>query len=137
MLLVGDSPRIPQHLLELIRPKDHDKGLMLSHNWGDIIPYVVSTIFRVHGLLGKPHVLPYQVPLKVGIEELLWKIGSIDEIDLFGKSKVTFFPVVTLIHDFVFVKKGWRNLLKLLDRYQMAKSHVHFFKSEGFYDLLR
>lgn len=71
MLLVGDNPRIPRPLLELIRPKDHAKGLMVSYNWGDIIPYAVSTIFRVYGFLGKPHVLPYQVPLKIGIVELL------------------------------------------------------------------
>lgn len=32
LLLVGDSPRIPQSLLELIRPKDHAKGLKVSHN---------------------------------------------------------------------------------------------------------
>ena len=28
-LLRGDSPRIPQSLLELVRPKDHAKGLWL------------------------------------------------------------------------------------------------------------
>ena len=72
MLLIGDSPRIPQPLLELIRPKDHAKGLMVSYNWGDIIPYVVSIVFRFYGFLGKPHVLPYQVPLKVRIVEILW-----------------------------------------------------------------
>ena len=72
MLLVGDSPKIPQSLLELIRPKDHVKGLKVGHNWGYIIPYAVSTILRVYGFLGKPHVLPYQLPLKVGISELLW-----------------------------------------------------------------
>ena len=31
-LLRGDSPRILQLLLELIRPKDHAKGLLVSHN---------------------------------------------------------------------------------------------------------
>lgn len=31
-LLRGDSPRIPQELLELVRPKDHAKGLLVSHN---------------------------------------------------------------------------------------------------------
>ena len=67
ILLVGDSPKIPQSLLEFIIPKDYAKGLKVSHNWGDIIPYAVSTVFRVCGFLGKPYVLPYQVPLKVGI----------------------------------------------------------------------
>ena len=71
-LIRGDSPRIPRPLLESIRPNDHAKGLLVRHNWRDIIPYPISTIFRVYGFLGKPHVLPYQVPLKVGIAELLW-----------------------------------------------------------------
>ena len=71
-LLRGDSPRIPQALLELVRPKDHAQGLLVSHNWGDIIPYNVSTVIRVYGFLGKPHVLPFHVPLKIGIAELLW-----------------------------------------------------------------
>ena len=59
MLLIGDSPRILQPLLEFIRPKDYTKGLMVSHNSGDIIPYAVSTILRVYGFYGEPHVLPY------------------------------------------------------------------------------
>lgn len=52
-LLRGDSPRILQALLELVRPKDHAKGLLVSHNLGDIIPYNLSTIIRVYGFLGE------------------------------------------------------------------------------------
>ena len=105
MLLVGNRPRIPQSLLELIIPKDHAKGLKVSHDWGDITPYVVSTIFRDDGFIGKPHVLPYQVPLKVGIAEILWQIGSVEERELLIESTSTFFPQVTIVHNFVFVKK--------------------------------
>ena len=47
LLLRGDSPRIPQAFLELIKPKDHAKGLLVIHNWGDIIPYNVSTVIKV------------------------------------------------------------------------------------------
>ena len=72
LLLRGDSPRIPQSLLELVRPKDYAKGLLVSHNWGDIIPYNVSTVIKVYGFLGKPHVFPFHVPLKIGITELFW-----------------------------------------------------------------
>ena len=82
ILFRADNPRIPQALLELVRPKDHAQGLLVSHNWGDIIPYNVSTIIKVYGFLGKPHVLPFHVPLKIGIVELLWKIGTIDEREL-------------------------------------------------------
>ena len=32
LVLRGDNPRIPQALLELERPKDHAKGLLVSHN---------------------------------------------------------------------------------------------------------
>ena len=72
LVLRGDSPRIPQALLELVRPKDHAKGLLVSHNWGDIIPYNVSTVIRVCDFLGNPRVLSFHVPLKIGIAELLW-----------------------------------------------------------------
>ena len=107
----------------------------MSHNWGDIIPYNVSTVIRVYGFLGKPHVLPFHVPLKIGIAELLWQIGSIDDREL--NRKGTFFPIVTMAHDFVFVRKGWKNLKLFLDRYDMAESHARFIDPEGFYDLLR
>ena len=49
IIFKGDSSKIPQYLLELIRPKDHAKGLLVSYNWGDIIPYNVSTVIRVYG----------------------------------------------------------------------------------------
>ena len=48
LLLRGDSPRIPQALLELVRLKDHAKGLLVSHNSGDIISYNVSIVIRVY-----------------------------------------------------------------------------------------
>lgn len=135
LLLRGDSLTIAQALLELVRPKNYAKGLLVSHNWGDIIPYNVSTVIRVYGFLGKPHVLPFHVPLKIGIAKLLWQIGTIDERDL--PNNGTFFLVVTIVHDFVFVRKGWKNLNLFLDRYNMAESHARFIDPEGFYDLLR
>lgn len=78
-LRLRDNPRIPKALMDFIRPMDNPSGLKVSHNWADIIPYLVSTIFRVYGFQGTPHVLPYQVPLKVGIAEMLWKIGGLEE----------------------------------------------------------
>ena len=42
---------------------------------------------------------PFHVPLKIGITELLWKIGTIDEREF--PKKGTFFPIVTVAHDFV------------------------------------
>ena len=115
-LLREGNPRIPQSLLALISPKDHAKGLLVSHNWGDIIPYNVSIVIRVYGFLGKAHVLPFHVPLNIGIVELLWKIRTIEERDMIGKGKGTFFPVVTLAHDFVFERKGWKKLSLFLNR---------------------
>lgn len=58
-LLALDNPRIPKALLELIRPKEFSIGLKVSHNWGDIVPYPVSTIFKVYGFLRTHHVLTY------------------------------------------------------------------------------
>ena len=45
-LLLSENPRVPKALVSLIRPLDNPIGLKVSHNWGDIIPYSVSTVFR-------------------------------------------------------------------------------------------
>ena len=79
--------------------------------------------------------LPFHVPLKIGIAELLWQIGTIDERKL--PKKGTFFPIFTVKNDFVFVRKGWKHLSLFLDRYNMAESHARFIDPKGFYDLLR
>ena len=50
--------------------------------------------------------LPFHVPLKIGRVELLWQIRTIEERDMIGKGKGTFFVVVTLAHDLDFVRKG-------------------------------
>ena len=71
-LLLSDNPRIPKALAGLIRPLDNPIGLKVSHNWGDIIPYSVLIVIQIYGFKGTPHILPYQVPLKVGVVEFLW-----------------------------------------------------------------
>ena len=58
---------------------ENPHNLKVSHNWGDIIPYSVSTIIRIYGFKGTPHVLPYQVPLKVGVAKFLWQLGGVEE----------------------------------------------------------
>ena len=68
-LILSDNPRVPKALMSLIRPMDNPIGLKVSHNWGDIIPYSVSTVIRIYGFKGTPHVFPYQVPLKIGLAE--------------------------------------------------------------------
>ena len=54
-----------------------------------------------------------------------------------GKGKGIFFPIVTMVHDFVFVKKGSSNLSLFLGRYHMAKYHAIYIDPKGFYDLLK
>ena len=71
-LILRDNPKIPKVLVHLVRPMDNPQNLKVSHNWGDIIPYSVSTVIRIYGFKGRPHVLPYQVPLKVGVAKFLW-----------------------------------------------------------------
>ena len=78
---------------------------MVSHNWGDIIPYPISFVIRVYDFLGRPHVLSFYLPLKIGIVDLLWHIGTIEERDILGKGKDTFFLIVTVAHDFFFFKE--------------------------------
>ena len=58
--------------MSLVSPMDNPIGLRVSHNWGYIIPYSVSTVIRIYGFKGNPHVLPYQVLLKIVVAEFLW-----------------------------------------------------------------
>ena len=51
--------------------------------------------------------------------------------------KGTFFPQVTIVHNFVFVKKGWRHLENFLDKYQMDQSHSNFIDPKRIYELFR
>ena len=94
-------------------------------------------MIKVYDFLGRPHVLPFHVPLKIGVANLLWQIETIVERNILGKCKGAFFPIVTMVHDFVFFKKGWRHLSLFLDRYHMDQSHARYIDLEGFYDLLR
>lgn len=70
-LLCSENTRIPKVLLEFVRPKEFVERIKIVHNWGDIYLYLVSTVFKVFGFKGTPFLLPYQVPLKVGITEVL------------------------------------------------------------------
>ena len=107
MPLFKDNPRIPKALIDLIRPMGNPTSLKVSHNWGDIIPYFVSTIIRIYGFKGTPHVLPYQVPFKVGMAEFLWQLGGLEEIYLVKRQRGSIFPTCTSAHQFVITKGGW------------------------------
>ena len=133
-LILSENPRIPKVLMSLIRPMDNPHNLKVSHNWGDIIPYSVSTIFRIYGYKGTPHVLPYQVPLKVGVAEVLWQMGGVEEMFLMKRQLGSLFPTCTVAHQFVITKGGWLFLSKILERYKMAVSHPRFCDSEGFFN---
>lgn len=134
-LILRENPRIPKALMHLIRPIDNPSGLKVSHNWGDIIPYPISTIFRRYGFKGSPHVLPYQVPLKVGVAEILWQLGGGEETLLLKRQKGSIFPTCTVARQFFITKGGWLSLYKFLNPYKMVISHPHFCDSEGFYHL--
>ena len=127
-----DNPRIPKALMDLIRPMDNPHNLKVSHNWGDIIPYSILSMFRIYGFKGAPHVLPYQVPLKVGMDEVFWKLGGLEETYLLKRSLGSIFPTCIVAHQFVITKDGWIFLYKLLDQYKMVVSHSHFCDTEGF-----
>ena len=91
-LLLSENPRVPKALVGLIRPLDNPTSLKVSHNWGDIIPYSVSTIIKIYGFKGTSHVSPYQVPLKVGVAEFLWQLGGLEETYLLKRQRGLIFP---------------------------------------------
>ena len=64
--------------------------------------------------------VPFQVPLLVGVAEFLWQLGMIEDKELLGRGKGTLFPDVRSAHHFVFKKPGYRQLETFLNKYKMA-----------------
>ena len=81
--------------------------------------------------------LPYQVPLKVGIAVMLWKIGGLEEAELTGRSRRSIFPSCIVYHQFIITKGGWLFLYKVLEPYKIANSHARFNDSERFFEIFR
>lgn len=77
--LIVNPPRIPVELHDFLRPMERRPYLKLEHNWGDVIPYSVSTVIRVYGFHGESHIFPINVPLRLGFAEVMWQIGCIHE----------------------------------------------------------
>ena len=112
--------------MNFIRPMDNPYDLNVSHNWADIIPYPISTIFRVYYFQWNPHVFPYQVPVKVGIAKILWQLGGLEETYLVRRGRGSIFHTCTIAHHFIIKKGGWLFLYKFLDQYKMVVSHLIF-----------
>lgn len=74
--------------------------------------------------------------LKVGIAELLWQLGGLEETYLDRRSRGSIFPTCIVAHHFIITKGGWLFLYKFLDQYKMVVSHAHFCDTKGFYDLV-
>lgn len=104
------------------------------HNWGDIYLYPVSTIFRVYGFRGDPYLLPYKVPLKIGIAEVLRQLESLQEVELTNKGRGSIFPAITLAHQFVITKGGWVHFDKFLQPFRLSTAVVRVANPEGFFN---
>lgn len=78
--------------------------------------------------------LPYQVPLKVGVAKILWQLGGLEESYLLKRSLGSIFPTCTVAHQFLITKGGWLFLYKFLNQYKMAISQSHFCDIEEFYN---
>ena len=81
--------------------------------------------------------LPFQVPLLVGVAKFLWQLGMIEDRELLGRGKGTLFPDVTSAHHFVFKKTRYRQLETFLNKYKMAQPSARFMDREGFYEIFR
>ena len=66
--------------------------------------------------------LPFQVPLLVGVAKFLWQLGMLEDKEFFNRGKGTMFLDVTSAHYFVLKKYGYRNLETFLNKYKMAQS---------------
>lgn len=120
ILLCSENPRVPITLLEFLGPKEFAKEIKSIHNCGDIYLQPVSIVFIVYGFRGTPFLLPYQVPLKVGIVEVLRQIGSVQEVELSNRGKGTIFPTVTIAHKFVITKGVWKYFEEFFRPYHLS-----------------
>ena len=54
--------------------------------------------------------LPYQVPLKVGVAKILWQLGVLEDKELHSKGKGTMLLDFTSAHHFFLTKGGYRHI---------------------------
>lgn len=134
ILLCQENPRIPKALLELLRPKEFAENIKIVHNWGDFILYLGSTVFRVFGFRGTPYLLPYQVPLKISIAEILRQIGGLQEVELTNKGRGAIFPIITMAHQFVVTKGGWLHFDSFLQPYRLSTTVARFIDPGDFFN---
>jgi hypothetical protein len=134
---VENVPIILEDLHDFLRLKERKPKLKICHNWGDIIPYLVSTVIRVSSFQGTPHIFPYNVPPRLGLAEVLWQIGCIQDDNLTGKGKGTFFPDFIVIYNFVIAKDGWTYFEKYFEVYHLKTSPNKQYDPKGFFTLFR
>lgn len=135
--LVVNPPRIPVELHVFFRPMKRKPELKLKHNWGNIIPYFVSTVIRVYGFHGQPHIFPINVPLRLGFTKVMWQLGCIHEEDLTKKGKGTFFPDYTIVLYFVIFKGGWVHFGKVLSPYCLRVGTKRHSDPKGLFQMFR
>lgn len=134
ILLCPQNPRIPKALLEFLRPKEFTEDIKIVHNWGDIYLYLFSNMFRFYGFRGTPYLLPYQVPLKIGIAKVLRQIGGSQEAKLMNRGKGTVFPTVTIAHQFVITKGGWKHFNDFFQPYRLSTTVSRFIDPKDFFN---
>lgn len=84
-------PRIPTRLHDFLRLKERRPNLKIDNNWGDVIPYYNCTILQVYGTRNIPHVLPRDVPLRIGFLEVMWQLEDVEDNHLFDTNNPSFF----------------------------------------------
>lgn len=132
-----NPPGIPMQLHNFVRPKERLPLMKIEHNWVDIISYPISTIIKVYGFLGQPHVLPYNVPLRLGFAKVLWQVGCIHDKEIKGRGKGTIFPNYTFIPYFAIMKWRYVHFDKLFAPYHLGVSTFRHSDLKGFYNIFR
>lgn len=90
--------------------------------------------FRVYGCKGTPYLLPYQVQLKIEIAEILRQIGGVQEAELTNRGKGTIFPTLTVAHQFVITKGGWKHFDDIFQPYRLSTIVSRFADPEDFFN---
>lgn len=135
--LTVNLPRIPKELHDFVRPKERLPLARIEHNWGDFMPYSVSTVIRIYGFSRQPHVLPFNIPMRMGFTKVMWQIWCIQDKDLKGRGKGTIFPNYTIIPYFVILKGGYEHFDKFFAPYHLGVSIARHSDLEGLYNTFK
>lgn len=94
------TPRLPQSLMNVMRPTQYKQKQGSNHNYVDWFLMANHTITRVYGCDQEPHILPKFLPARILFLEFMWQMLWMDHDLMRNKRQCTFFPDLIMFEEF-------------------------------------